>query len=293
MSKLESLATSITNASQMYSLNGGKYISITLGGREWTATYMSKSKTGDTILTLWSVINSAGTGLGLSSTWSSGWLEEDNENDPYPSNMYGTSFIRAVTLNNGGLYATSGTTSSTVEKDANNKFALFTMEEYGLTKYIVTPRQVSWQEKGQSARDLFEETNYNALNENWSQSLSVDGFSHNVNYAGKTGNDAWADDYIWLPSFSEVGFGTTSPSPNGNKRGYGLWRAGSSQVQAYYQYWFRSGPSGGSVSAYYCYNDASYVGINKVNLDYTSYKHDVYVRPALHLNLTEAVKNAK
>lgn len=85
-----------------------------------------------------------------------------------------------------------------------------------ITKYLVTPRDVPWQEN-QSAKEILG-LPYNLSNEAWSLSVSDDGFySSKNNYAHISGSDSWADEYLWLPSLSEIG-------DNGEN---GLWGVGT------------------------------------------------------------------
>ena len=210
ISDIDTMATSISDASIMRAktldagtLNDIEYtaktssqdIVVRLGGLDWQVMYLSKDKNGNSILTLWlsnstqeawadrSATEGEYYGFlngGLYSDWACNWYS--NITSPYPCAMYGTSYINAVTLNNGGQYATDvSTLSAEVEKDANSVFATFTMEEFGLTDYLVTPRYVSWQEN-QSARTSISLSS-NLPNEAWSKDTADD---------KNTGNYSWA-----------------------------------------------------------------------------------------------------
>lgn len=90
------------------------------------------------------------------------------------------------------------------------------------TNYLVTPRQMSWQEN-QSAKEILGMA-YNLSNESWSTTLSDDGFySSNNNYADIESSDGWADEYLWLPSLSEIGYSGTN----------GLWGTSTDQRACY------------------------------------------------------------
>lgn len=216
-------------------------IVVTLGGLKWQVMYLSQDKSGNSILTLWLSNNTQDAWTSRSSTegenygylngglysnmtykaWSSSsWV------DKYPETMYGTSYINSVVLNNGGYYSLKGgELSSLVSKSSSSAFATFTMEDYGLTDYLVTPRQVSWQESGQSATIMAGFT-YNVSNENWSTSIPDDGFRYPYyNYATKSHSDDWADSYLWLPSISEVGGFNASYT--------GMWASSTTQRQNY------------------------------------------------------------
>lgn len=310
-SDITSLASSVTDASVMraktldagdgYSAKSSSQdIVVRLGGLDWQVMYLSTNKSDEPILTLWLDNNkqdawadrsaTEGTYYGfidgaLYSDWSANWYNSTVGTSP--SNMYGASYINAVTLNNGGVYATNTSGSYTsVEKNAENPFALFTMEEFGLTEYIEKPRNVSWQEN-QSAKSIIS-TSYNYPNEAWSKDTTDDGFySADYNYAELNYSDAWADSYIWLPSESETGYSDTN----------GLWKAsvnqrknydgsttssqgsvGSSSGTAYPYSWLRSGHPSYAGLAYYLYPSGS-----AYNFYYVTYSYAV--RPSLHLNL--------
>lgn len=296
MTKVNELATSKTTSADMRKFNVGKPvgedITIILGDFEWTATYLSKDKNDNTILTLWMSDSSQLSGKKYdtsktfgptgTSTWNSGFFPENDPSVPYPSAMYGTSYMSAVVLNNGGGYITSqgATELTTATQDSESAFALFTMAENGLTQYIVTPEQVEWQEYGQSAIPI---CSYNLPNENWSSDLSKvpdDGFwqsSPSYNYANKgEPNSAWKNDYLWLPSLSETGF---------NDSGIGIWVTSTNQRDNTVFSWLRSG-----YIDYVCrvvYLDASGSPYYADNADLAC-----AIRPAFHLNLTAAAQNA-
>ncbi len=311
-SDITSLASSVTDASVMrgktldagdgYSAKSSSQdIVVRLGGLDWQVMYLSTNKSDEPILTLWLDNNkqdawadrSATEGKyygfidgALYSDWSANWYSTTVGTSP--SNMYGTSYINAVTLNNGGVYATNSSGAyTTVEKDVSNPFALFTMEEFGLTEYIEKPRNVSWQEN-QSAKSIIS-MSYNYPNDAWSKDTTDDGFySASYNYAELDYSDAWADSYLWLPSLSETGYSSsiaglwnTSISQRQNFDGSTTsspGSVGSTSGSACPYSWLRSGYSLSAAHAYYLYPSGS---------DYN--RHSVLnsnaVRPSLHLNL--------
>ena len=177
--------------------NGGKDIVVEFGGLEWTVTYLSYTKTGEPIATLW-LANPLGT-----SRWSDYWYTKyTTTNMTKQSNLYGQSYIRSETLNAGSRYTTvAGASASSVKTDItsdasvqwvenqksyDNPFAKFTINNKetaydnsgnnpqkfkgSLTEFLATPREVSWQED---------------------QSWSVFG---NLDYS--LGNDSWDDPYV-------------------------------------------------------------------------------------------------
>ncbi|MBE5736544.1 MAG: hypothetical protein E7356_04265, partial [Clostridiales bacterium] len=195
-------ATEITDASEIrgytisagteggvayYAKAAGQDVTVTIGGIEWTAMYLSKDKNNNSVLTLWmngfkqnswsTRSSTEGAYYGFSdgimySDYSANWSSPSQGN--YPSNMYGTSYINAVTLNNGGSYATSNSAVTTATQSSSSVFAPYTMSSYGLTQYLVKPRNVAWQEN-QSAKDI-EHVSFNYPNDAWSTSTSDNGF---------------------------------------------------------------------------------------------------------------------
>ncbi len=283
-------------------------IIVTLGGLKWTPVYLSTTNEGkegethDVILTLWLTDASqlsGGTyadgktfdknGLAL---WASGWYNNSPLVD-YPCNMYGTSYMRAAVLNNGGQYAHNNANDDeniyleTATQNPDSIFALFTMQDGGLRDFIVTPSQVSWQECGQSAKAEIDSLDYNVSNENWGDKTKVpnDGFYYgsSFNYANKgEANSRWKDDWLWLPSLSETG---------GDDASNGIWQTSQNQRRNTdfndwtHHAWLRS--------AYYTSANSVYLlcGTEYGFDATTAYRTYGTVRPALHLNLTEVAKS--
>ena len=301
-------------------------IIVTLGGLKWTPVYLSTTNEGkdnephDVILTLWLADNQQdawadrkadeGEYYGfidgaLYSDFAADWYNGyyNLTEDPYPSDMYGTSYIRAVTHNNGGVYATSGTETATAKQNESNVFALFTMSQFGLTDFLVTPEHVSWQESGQSLKEIG--FDYNVSNENWGDRAKVpsDGFRDDAhNFAGKEGNDTWKNDYLWIPSFSETGCADKL---------LGIWQTSMAQMtlnkkQVSGDVGSANGTDNGSVnggdvilSRTWLRSDDIETRTNSVYA-LTPWTYGCYyvvdshaVRPALHLNLTEVAKSLK
>ncbi len=326
-SKLSKTATddNITAAEMRAFTTGGKKagndIIVRFGGLDWTPTYLSKDKSDNVVLTIWltnneqdafqSRTNNADEGLyygfvknpdtgkyGLYSDWSADWGYQ-NVSAVYPAAMYGTSYIRAVTLNNGGVYAINYQKTINLSSSADSVFALFTIGE--LAEFIITPSELSWQEIGQSA---ITQTGaiYNYPNENWSPNVSDEGFySSDYNYAHKNYNDIWKNDKLWLPSLTEIGCNDTGA--------VGIWNTSISQkyntrkssfdtnigslennknfsTKVYSYTWLRSG-HGMEANYDSAWTDSSFDNRNYINDTYYS----CAVRPALHLNLSKISQN--
>ena len=242
MSMINSLASSKRTAEAMRSgttgKTSGKDIVVRFAGLDWEVVYLSTDKSGNPILTLWLTNNyqKAWAGRndslgqyhgfyngGLYSDFSANW-SSTSVSGLYPSNMYGRSYVKMVTLNNANsmwFYYSTGTSSASASQTSSSPFAKFTMSRVAenVTQYIVTPEQVSWQESGQNSKGTG--TNYNCSNENWSTGVSDDGFYSSLyNYAHKSNNDIWKYDKLWLPSLYEIGYGGQSN---------GLWKANKNQ----------------------------------------------------------------
>ena len=300
-SDISALKNRTVTAGTMRGYNGSKDILVTLGGLQWTVTYLSTDKSGNPILTLWlsdsaqlsgkSVYSNGGTATATPtkktfdtygrSTWNSGFSANVNSyNNSYPDGMYGTSYIRAVTLNNGGYYTTaSGTLSSWQEtKHSDSVFSPFTIttnNKTNIADYLVTPYNVSWQE---NQRYSTYNTNHADLpNDSWKENQTEKWYS-GMNYTIKPKYNTWKDDLIWLPSLVE-----TAPFTK-------LWDISVNQrSNSNCHYYIRTAEENRSAGNVYHNNKdgSGYFGggIAVNNL--------FGVRPAVHLNLTTAVASAK
>ncbi|MDE5618530.1 MAG: hypothetical protein K2I79_03490, partial [Clostridia bacterium] len=262
-------------------INGvGKDIVLTMvDGMKWTVTSLIKVPNdeggNDIIATLWL----ANTSYALAwNTW-----YENASNVEYPSNVYGTSYIRAEGLNIGsGYVASQGASSLTydIEQSAEHPYAKFTMPSVtgSLTNFLVKPSKVRYQEvENQYSGSTIGGVGYTLPNEaygtptgstNWFSNKTLDLSTIPL----KTGYTDWKDDLIWLPSLSETG---TSSSIDG------IWGLSNAQRTNFTASWLRSCSYGSTWSAY-----------NLVDLGNSSNGNYVTrinaVRPALHLNLSAA-----
>ena len=284
MDKLNALAGNTMTSADIRDKNDGTDITVRFGGLDWTVTYLSKDNAGNNILTLWLSSSQQDAFAGRTATEGtlygfinnslySDWSNDrasNNYSSSYPDNMYGRSYIRSITLNNGGEYSTSGSAKTTATQNENSVFARFTMEgvEGSLTQYITTPSKMSWQTYQSSAatnpslsyyypNDSIEDPVDKNLAGSWQYSY--------MNYENKDGYKDWANDYIWLPSLAEAGYDTSN---------IGLWETsteqrknfssslnnngtvGSANVKelgAYNYSWLRSGHSNVAYIAYSLY----------------------------------------
>ena len=302
-------AVSATGANKQ----AGQEIKITFGGLDWWATYLSTDTDGNAILTLWLDESQQDAFAGRTSTEGqlygfinnslySDWSNDrasNNYSSSYPDNMYGRSYIRSVTLNNGGEYSTSGSAKTKATQNSNSVFARFTMEEVenSLTQYITTPSKMSWQIYQSTAVTNPTQSYYrpnDSIEDPADENLAGKWYSSSYNYKDKDGYKDWANDYLWLPSEAETGYNTSN---------IGLWETSTEQRQNYssstsnngtvgssnvnhtgsYNYsWLRSGRSDYAYDAFYLIPSGGGSSIN-----YVDYSHAV--RPALHLNLSKVI----
>ena len=300
-------AVSTTGANKQ----AGQEIKITFGGLDWWATYLSTNTDGNVILTLWLdesqqdawADRPADEGLyygfidgSLYSDWSADW--SISIASTYPSNMYGMSYIRAVTLNNGGEYSTSDSLKTGATQNEKSVFARFTMEEVegSLTQYITTPSKMSWQHNQSAVVEI--NWDYNAPNDSIDVPTSGS-YNSGYNYHSKSNYNEWATDYIWLPSITETGY-------DGSRTG--IWETSTEQRHNISSSTDQITPGVGSSNSNYgtYVRNFSWFRSGTVNsYAYGAYQHgpsgdgiyysDVHysraVRPALHLNLSKVIKD--
>ena len=325
-----SAATPITSQSlraKTYLKSSGQSVVVRIGGLDWIVTYLSKDTDGNLIATLWLSSNyqSAWSGTtkslgehfgilngGLYSDWSDdGTLQDYNT---IPGNMYGTSYIRAETLNNpyNRAYISvadekfiSATAQSTTTD--SHPFALYTASNLGLTKYLTTPDKMQWMvnrqnpvNRGSNAYWLANESLTSGNTYNYTASWSAP----KMNYEEIAGYDNWGKDYLWLPSSAEIGYSDTndgiwetSTAERSIYSGSGVSLSvtgqgtGTTQEQGNPDYAFlftctRSVPtsvSGGSTQQYVLANTSAGTGVD------TGYAAcSMAVRPCMLFNLTKA-----
>ncbi|MCI8325127.1 MAG: hypothetical protein HFH71_01115, partial [Clostridia bacterium] len=124
--------------------NDNKDIVLTMDGQQWTVTHLTKDSSGNTIATLFQASARSFDNSRFWNKWS-----ENVTNVAYPSNVYGTSYIRSYGLNIGSDYvATQGATSLTKSsQSSSHMYAKLTMPSVkgSLTSFIVKPSAVEYQ----------------------------------------------------------------------------------------------------------------------------------------------------
>ncbi|MDE7265833.1 MAG: hypothetical protein K2N52_06130, partial [Clostridia bacterium] len=231
-------------------------IIVKFAGLDWTATLLTTDSNQNVVLTLWLASHYI-SGDPLVDQWNT---QASNTNGPYPNGMYGTSYIRAAVLNNGGNYAATynATTLTDVAQDADNTFARFTMNSVtdNVTQFLVKPANVASSSKSSVHRN----------------DVGIPYFGNSSDANVIATYTRWLEDLLWLPSSTEVLSGnlwqTTATQRTNTSTGVWTRSAGSGH------YYYARVLTASGTDAYYTTN--SRYGI----------------RPALYLNLTLAEGNA-
>ncbi len=273
---------------------------VTLGGYNWNVVYASVADGGDVIATLWLAESS------FKANWSYGWCSDYSgvgvsSNVKYPCNYYSTSYIRSFLT--GSVYAyvdgadlvnTNGAVGNVVthlsaKGEQNEELAAF-LNSY--SKYIVTPSKVNWQRTERAKDYISSYTTYDIPNEsaanipnaNWAANIkgaargtmnyTAIGSAGNGTSGSGTDYTAWANDFLWIPSLTETGFGNEG----------GMWNLNSDIRKASSYTWVRSAT----------YNDSSQTrNLNSVGINSGGGpRYSQVCRPAFHLNLNKAAKAA-
>lgn len=305
----ESLIGGALASSEFYAKKeNNKNIEVNFGGMKWDAVYLTTSREGDLILDLWKSSDTL-----KESDWIK--FKDRSGSDPdasslYPDNMYSTSLVRVSGLNAGGYAATSiKDLKEKIEQDPSNQYARFTMSkeqgvENSLLEYIAKPSEVSYQESewDENVAQEVSKNNYYFPNDAYGEVVpGGKWYSDDFNYGNKNRDelrqngvryDLWKDDYLWLPSISEVGV-----SDNSN----GIWKTDvalrscnivfSSSYDGAFDptrdnnsYWLRTGSE---QAAWYAYKIHQLGGQHTDWIDLTG-----AARPALHLNLKKVTDNS-
>lgn len=307
----------------------GKNVEVTFNGIKWAAVQLNvtrdtysdgtenKTNKGDIILTLWQsdVLKDRDNAV-VKSKYSS--FANSTAGD-YPGSMYSTSLIRVHTLNAGGYSATDNMTLPTSKHtpQAENAYARFTMS--GVTDscvdFLVKPKDVEYQEFESHALNAFLFSGY-LPNDAYGldpkkyydyafvaeygtfHDGSDFGFYNATEYSFLSKGDPdrpesmysdWQNDYLWLPSLTEIGQSDNAPAAWRTYMIYynGIWRTNASlrSHDDTSQYaWLRD--------IYSAYANDPLMVSSSGNHNRTNSDYEGGVRPALHLNLTKANANA-
>ncbi len=280
-------------------------IVVELGQKKWTPVHLTKDQEGHTILTLWLAWTED------LQPWSAFSLDEyrydetpQTQYDPYPMNMYSSSYLRAYL--NGTAYLSAQGEETLVSGNAAQspdwKTFLATFGDY-----LDAPEEISYQASERATQILPEyrknfgniPNEYDLLNEGYAETglnyNTEDGFD----YRTKAGYTDWKQDKLWLPSLSETGWGEYTNYETvgrviyfteGEKLDGGIWnttweqcRMGTSQQ---YDSWLRSGDTKNTYA--YRNGDHALALSLTASADANDASGKNYVRPAIHLDLTMA-----
>ncbi|MBO5102741.1 MAG: hypothetical protein J6C13_01455, partial [Clostridia bacterium] len=307
-----------------YSKSNTQSVVVRLGGLDWIVTYLSLNTDGDVIATLWLDDNVQDKWLADTTTYSQtageyygfidGGLYSDFSvsNDStgnygtelYPHNLYSTSYVRAATLNNGSGYAIedNSATLTTATQNATNPFAMYTMEQFGLTKFLEKPKNISWQVNAQTpslSLGNYQGTQLNndalSVGGNYTDGTNVHNYCNEVITPEKYAE--WGNDYIWLPSISETGYSDTysgiwnlnsterASATGVNEEIYG--GIGTIGLVGHTDCFTRSAANYPVTSGVYAPSFYNFI-VSATGSSYSSYSREANaIRPALHLNLSD------
>ena len=291
------------NSADFRGRNNGKDVVVTLGGKEWVATYLTTNRQGQIILDLWYADAS------YTTQWSA-FFDTTVYHDytamvnlfTYPQNMYSTSLMRSVGLNNvtSGYVASQNDTSLTaVSQNPNHLFAKFTMPNGSgvtgsLVGFIDKPANVAYQEteyrsymgypSGGNGDDYVI-----MVNDMYSDSHGL----RNRAYNAKSGYNDWKNDYIWLPSHTEISAGSAA-DPNASSTCE--WKISASAMllhgSASSELFVRSSYVSPSTGNFQMRLQGIFLGGTTITGDTPRGDVAHTTRPAFHFNLTKAAAAA-
>lgn len=310
----------------------GRYRSSTASSYRplvWIPVYLSKSSSNDAVLTLYLAESATQNG-----TTSAQEIYQFSHSGSYatttglaaPTNSYGTSHMRSVTLGNLERYATynsghNGLQDFVLPTEPKSskvfKFSDFITTVDGvaglLTDDIVTPSEMTWQ-SNESAMNLIDASgtfydsslsnppqvpinSYSWPNEAYGTPSSINYYQpgyfdysqgDTANAKDKTQYDIWKNDKVWLPSLSEVGTGNL----DGNNVGYldGIWHLDNTQRSNNIKSWLRTACTnvnrGGQAYSTY----TMFATDTNGQITTADANERCGIRPAIHLNLSKISK---
>ena len=277
---------------------------VNFAGKEWIPTYLSRAdgsdgsaNTGDVILTLWLAESATDTGsniqwTGHTSMYSTIPTNLASRPNTYVTGSYSSSYARAYIT---GYNYSDGQNScgGTVPQNAGTTYWKSFVADYGA--YFVKPINVAWQSTQAATMDFklgYAPWNLGHLlpNEHCAEMPKdktaqwYDAVKGITTLGTGTGNFySWGDDKIWLPSLSETG---------DYHNGTGIWVLAANQRFNGENTLLRSGHELDAGACSYLTSDGIWMYArvaNNQDTDILALKGGI--RPAFHLNLTEASKN--
>lgn len=259
-----------SNTIKYSNLFNGYSITVQICGMKWYATYVSKStRSGaDIALTLWLTSSTQSAFAGgvsknfytyngntLTSQWSAATWSNSSTTTGNVSNCYGKSCISATALAAETSFAAGVSTTTSASSQYNTILKKFTTN---IKKYSVTPFYMAWQSNSQGS-------SYNGVG----QVLPNEA----LDYSTKQSFANWRTDVLWLPSLSEVGYGTSIT---------GIWGLPQALRKDTTGTWLRS-TSTGQTTGYYLTTTGSR-GSSTLTAKYG-------VRPCLTLNVSSILNS--
>ena len=160
----------------------------------------------------------------------------------------------------------------------NSAFAQFSGGSFA-TKYLVQPSNIkyqytqSWSRFGTSNFYNLPNDALHNLTTGWNSSpLYVPEDILQAPNGDNVRYDAWGNDYIWIPSITEIGGSFSSTALNDS-----IWSLSQNQLSSNSNAWLRSGNSYGEALIQGSSGISSALAVNSSN----------YIRPAIHVNLSE------
>lgn len=284
-------AANANSTSATFRTNSGNNVSVYFGGMKWDAVYLTKATNGHIILDLWRSADE----ISSDSIKFSAWRSSDTSLT-YPSNMYSTSYIRAIGLNAANsVYTTSSTGMSALFQYDYVQYAPFTVSGYNsvtgysLTPFIAKPNEVGYQkdEWDEGTSTAMDSHGYRFPNDAFETPSGGQWYNSRYDYQTNDGDrtaagakyGAWQNDYLWLPSLTETGFNDST--------GNGIWDTDAALRSGPGMQWLRSGEYDNAQEVYRLNSSGGYTK------NFTNYVDSTgYMRPALHLDITEVEANA-
>lgn len=278
----------------------------------WMPVYISTNTRGEAILTLYLAATETykGTSQQEQSFFTSQGLYSTEYDIGAPSNLYGASHMRSISLGAMKPYATYPGGIYRLKEDPSiissncNKFSDFiegTDFKGAFYDDIASPSEMAWQEhetfadySSKFVTSGFSTTYANYAWPNEAYGTPKTGSQYYLpgyfDYAQKnrTQYDDWKNDKVWLPSLTEVGDGDLDP--NGADTTNGVWGLTLSQRSNQVKSWLRTAKTDAPKTSGGGYQYSTYT-MFAVAPDGTIGEADVSeniaIRPAIHLNLSK------
>lgn len=279
----------------------------------WMPVYLSTNTSGEAILTLYLAATEThkGTSQQEQGYFTAQGLYTADYDIGGPSNSYGTSHMRSISLGAMRPYATYPGGSYRLKEDPSitqsncNKFSDFiqgTGFKGALYDDIESPSGILWQAhetfadySGDFVTSGFSTTYKDYCWPNEAYDTPTSGSNYYLpgyfDYAQKnrTQYDEWKNDKVWLPSLTEVGDGDLDP--NGANTTNGVWGLTLSQRSNKKKSWLRTAKTDSPKSTDVYNNKYSTYTMFCIQEDGTIGEGDVSeicaIRPAIHLNLSK------